>query len=163
MTLNRTMRWVSVTSMFLVLNSCSSEVGEPTYPVSGTIMQKGKPIEGAIVAFTPTTTGLAASGSTDAAGVYKLTTKTNGDGAVLGKYSVSITKYESPTDSAKPEQVAKSQKPSSGYPAGYSETLSNIASMPSKNLLPPKFANPATSKLEADVTKGPNKFDFNVD
>lgn len=163
MTLNRTMQWVSVTSLLLVMNGCSSEVGEPTYPVSGTITQKGKPIEGAIVAFTPKTAGLAASGVTDAAGVYKLTSKTSGDGAVPGKYGVSVTKYESQKGSAKPEQGVKSQNSSSGYPAGYSENLSDMSSAPPKNLLPPKFANPATSNLEADVTKGPNKFDFNVD
>ncbi len=34
----------------LICVGCSSETEIPTYPVTGTITQKGKPIEGAIVA-----------------------------------------------------------------------------------------------------------------
>jgi hypothetical protein len=40
---------------------------------------------------------------------------------------------------------------------------SEIAASLSKNLLPPKYANPTSSKLNAEVKSGTNSFDFKVD
>lgn len=154
MPMNPTLCWMSVTSLLLVSAGCSREEGEPTHKVSGTVTQKGSPVEGAIVTFTPSPNGVAASGVTDESGVYQLTTRSSGDGAVIGKYRVAIMKY----------QVQQKKVPEQA-PAAYSENLAEMAkpSALPKNLLPPKFANPETSKLEADVIKGENKFDFKVD
>ena len=167
MTANQNVRWMSVYLCSMFLLGCSSEDGEPTFPVSGTITQKGKPVEGAIVAFTPTAAGLPASGVSDALGVYKLTTKASGDGAVAGKYNVSVAKYDKKLEPKSPATPGKLTDPNDitdEYSAGYNEmTAAEVAAAVSKNLLPPKYANPATSKLEADVSKGDNKFDFKVD
>lgn len=154
MPLNRTLYWMSVGSFLLLLVGCAKEEGEPTYKVSGTITQKGNPVAGAIVAFTPVATGTAASGVTDESGVYQLTTRSSGDGAVLGKYRVTIMKYDD-------QKKVVAEQP----PTAYSENLAEMAkpSALPKNLLPAKYANPVTSKIEAEVVKGANKFDFKVD
>jgi hypothetical protein len=153
----------------LLFSGCSGERLEPVYPVSGTITQKGKVVEGAIVAFTPATTGegIPCSGITDASGVYKLTTRTLGDGAAVGKYNVTVAKYEQKLEPKNKEGADKLTDPNditNEYPTGYNEMqASEIAASLSKNLLPQKYSNPTTSKLDADVKKGPNSFDFKVD
>ncbi|MCF7962200.1 MAG: hypothetical protein K9M08_15795 [Pirellula sp.] len=162
-------RWCLVGLSLLILSGCSGETLEPVYPVSGTITQKGKPVEGAIVAFTPLTAGngLPASGISNAAGVYKLTTRNSGDGAAVGKYRISVAKYDKKLEPKKSEGSEKLADPydiTNEYPTGYNEMqASEIAASLSKNLLHPKYSDPSTSKFEADVTKGANSFDFKVD
>ena len=152
----------------LLLCGCSGEVGIPTIPVTGTVTQKGKPVEGAIVAFTPSEGGPSASGITDASGVYSLTTRSSGDGAVAGKYMVTIAKYDKKPPAKQPPASDKETDPAditNEYPEGYNEMqAAEIAAAVSKNLLPPKYSQTATSKLEAEVKQGgENKFDFAVD
>jgi hypothetical protein len=171
--LSNLLRYLVCTAL-LFLCACNGDDLEPVYPVSGTIRQKDKPVEGAIVAFTPSAegAGLPASGVTDASGVYKLTTRNSGDGAVAGKYNISIAKYDTKLDPPKKEAnnaetEGKLKDPydiTNEYPTGYNEMqASEIAASLSKNLLPKKYADPTTSKLQAEVTQGPNTFDFKVD
>jgi hypothetical protein len=166
---DKMLRWKSTLLLMLVSLGCSGERLEPVYPVSGTITSKGKPVEGAIVAFTPTTpgVGIAASGITDASGVYKLTTRTNGDGAAAGTYGVTVAKYDKKLEPKKtegPNELADPYDITNEYPTGYNEMqASEIAASLSKNLLPPKYANPTTSNLNAEVKSGENTFDFKVD
>jgi hypothetical protein len=162
--------------LLLICVGCSGDGLEPVYPVSGTITFKGKPVEGAIVAFSPTTGGQAASGTSDASGVYKLTTRDSGDGALVGKYVVTVAKYDTKLEPKAPAKTpAKTASGDSGqladpyditneYPTGYNEMqASEIAASLSKNLLPPRYANPNASKLEAEVKEGDNKFDFKLE
>ena len=79
-------------SMLVVLG-CSGHPDRPeTYPVSGTVLLNGKPLEGADVAFYPKTTGPAsksAGGRTDAQGLFSLQTyfspTDNPEGALAGE------------------------------------------------------------------------------
>ncbi len=161
--------WFKYLLSGLVLAGCSGDNLEPVHPVTGTVMMKGKPVEGAIVAFTPTDGGTAASGATDSTGTYKLTTRSSGDGAVAGKYSVTIAKYDKRLEEKKaattaPGELADPYDITNEYPTGYDEMqASEIAASLSKNLLPPRFANPAMSKLSAEVSEGTNAFDFKLD
>ncbi len=78
---------------------CSAQPGTtPTAKVSGTVTLKGKPIEGVSIAFVPTS-GRPASGITNAAGQFTLSTFGNGDGAVLGSHKVVLAE---PPDDAQP-------------------------------------------------------------
>ncbi len=159
----------AVLCVLVVLSfGCASEVGIPTYPVTGTVTQKGKPVEGAIVAFTPREVGSSASGVTDASGVYTLTTRSSGDGAAVGKYMITISKYDKKPPAKAPPVSNKETDPSditNEYPDGYNEMqAAEIAAAVSKNLLPAKYSQTATSNLEAEVkSTGNNKFDFTVD
>ena len=169
MSFGRSTRGCLVCLCLLVLSGCSGEKLEPVYPVSGTITQKGKPVEGAIVAFTPSIdgSGQPASGISDATGVYKLTTRNSGDGAAVGNYRISVAKYDQKLEPKKTEGAEELADPydiTNEYPTGYNEMQAlEIAASLSKNLLPKKYSDPTTSKLEAEVTKSPNSFDFKVD
>ena len=163
-------QWTKFGLLLVALVGCAGDDLEPVYPVTGVVTFKGKPVEGAIVAFTPTEGGTAASGITDASGVYKLTTRSSGDGAVKGKYAITIAKYDTRLEEKKASEatpageLADPYDITNEYPTGYNEMqASEIAAALSKNLLPPRFANPAMSKLTAEVTEGSNEFDFKLD
>ena len=146
------------------------EPGTPKVQVSGTVTFKGKPLEGAIVSFTPKAGGQPASGTTDSAGKYVLSTESNADGAVAGDYVVTIAKYDRKEPPVPPgeEEKPKSDEPidiTDEYPAGYNEMdAAEKAATVAKNLLPMKYANPETSPFVAQVTDGSeeNSIDFEL-
>src|SRR5688572_26246860 len=62
--------------------------------VSGKVLRMGQPVAGATVVFEPVGSTPAASGETDAAGRFQLTTFDANDGAVAGEYKVSVRKVQ---------------------------------------------------------------------
>jgi hypothetical protein len=117
--------------------------GPATVEVTGTVTLNRAPIDGASVLFSPdigSSDGrLASQATTDSAGRFTLSTHVGGgkfkSGIVPGKYVVSVTKLDT---------------------AAAKNTFS-----PPKNLLPPKYADPKTSLLNADVGAGQtNDFQF---
>tara|TARA_R110002111_G_scaffold168038_2_gene234021 strand:- start:148208 stop:148708 length:501 start_codon:yes stop_codon:yes gene_type:complete len=88
---------VATTALFLT--GCGEgEIGEQShekvYPVQGTVLYNGTPVAGATVSFQSTGTGQArgASGMTNDAGEFELTTFAPGDGAIAGSHKVSVLK-----------------------------------------------------------------------
>jgi hypothetical protein len=153
-TVFRSLFWLLLGAIALV--GCGESDSLPTVSVNGTVTLGGKPLEGAVVAFTPTgAEGQSASGTTDASGRYSLTTRTS-DGAIPGDYKVTITKYDAPPPTTGgPAETT----PEGGMPASY--TGADPDTPPSKNLLPEKYANGDTSGFTAKVTAGaPNTHDF---
>jgi hypothetical protein len=126
------------------LAGCSGvKSGPATVEVTGTVTINGSPVDEAIVLFTPEIGAsdgrLASQATTDSEGRFKLTTHVGGgkfkSGIVPGKYEVAITKLD---------------------PAAVKNPFS-----PPKNLLPPKYADPKTSQLKAQVAAGQtNHFQF---
>lgn len=117
----------------------------PTYPVSGVISHGGQPVAGATLTFLPGD-GFqhAATGMTDDAGRYTLTTFEAGDGATAGGYQVTVVKYEMPPLAT--DMVEEEDEP------------------PNVNLLPDQYADGKTSGLTATITEaGPNTFDFELE
>ncbi|QDU63804.1 hypothetical protein Pan216_46850 [Planctomycetes bacterium Pan216] len=113
----------------------------PTSPVSGLITKKGQPVVNANVVFTPEA-GRPASGKTDHEGHFTLTTFAPGDGAVPGNHGVAII-------SSIPAEKAP---PGMQFP------------MKMGTPLDPRYANPKTSGLTANVATGEsNHFEFAVD
>lgn len=112
-----------------------------TYPTSGTVTYKDKPVEGATVVFRSTggeKTHIA-TGVTDAQGVFELSTFGDKDGAVEGTHTVTVSKLksdqaDSPSLSME-EAAAQKEQPT---PKVTSE-------------LPEKYSNPSTSDLKAEV------------
>ena len=138
-------RLLVLAAMCLVaVTGCGGTKGGPaTIEVTGTVTLNGAPIDGASVLFSPdigSSDGrLASQATTDTAGHFKLSTHVGGgkfkSGIVPGKYVVSVTKLDT---------------------AATKNTFS-----PPKNLLPPKYADPKTSLLNADVVAGQtNDFQF---
>lgn len=161
------MRFLAASGALVSILGCSGDDGPKTYPVTGTVTQNNKPVEGAIVSFTSASVQ-PASGVTDTSGKYELATKAKGDGAMAGTYQVTIAKYDTNAPEPTPPGVSDLEDPydiTNEYPDGYNEMeASEIAASISKNLLPAKYSRTATSGLEATVTEaGENKFDFDLE
>jgi len=133
-----------------------------TFPVSGTVTLNGQPVEGAIVTFVPTAGGKGATGRTDASGKYTLTTFASGDGAVPGQYNVKIVKFETTgTEAAAgPGGAEMDEEAYTAAQDAAQEGGEEEAAGAPKNLLPEKYADPATSGLKATVKEGDNTIDF---
>jgi len=129
----------SVSFALLVIAVAVSGCGSKhpaTAKVSGTVFYKGSPVAGAGITFLPGV-GRPATGMTDAQGRFELMTNEPGDGALPGEHKVAVTKM-TPGPSKEP----------------YAPML---------NLLPSKYASPATSPLTETVQAGQaNHFEFNL-
>jgi hypothetical protein len=89
-----------LTLAVILIAGCGGGSANPkTYPVTGTVMHQGAPVTDASVTFSPVdASGQAATGQTDSAGRYVLSTFQQGDGALPGEYTVRVVKYDrSPT------------------------------------------------------------------
>jgi len=121
---------------------CGGETGPKVYPVTGTVLYNGQPVDGAVVAFRGESATKMATGTTDAQGHFELTTYKPGDGAVPGKHTVTVAK------------TVQTGGGASGS-ASMEEALENPpAQAESRSELPEKYADPATSQLEFTVSDG---------
>jgi hypothetical protein len=151
-------------------------------PVTGSVIYKSKPVEGAVVLFSAAQSARPAMGTTDAEGKFWLSTFTHKDGASLGENVVTITKMKidaSEITDRLGEEIgsdpkaliarmadvqakraeAQTQKPGTDSAAQKKSTDQNSLNY----LLPPKYASPKTSPLKAEVTKGGrNEFVFEL-
>ena len=159
-----------IAGAFLVMCPGCEEPGTPKVQVTGSVTFQGKPLEGAIVSFTPKAGGPPASGTTDADGKYILSTESHGDGAVVGEYAVTIAKYDRKEPAVPPAEEKKvdSDEPidiTDEYAAGYNEMdASEKAASVARNLLPHKYSIPEMTPFVAQVTDDTdsNVFDFDV-
>lgn len=120
-----------------------------THPARGRLTLAGQPLTGATVTFRPDGQGNGCSGISDAAGAFRLATFTAGDGAVPGKYRVTVTKF-----------AAGPPAPDVNAP-GYAPP--SASAPPPKSLLADSYADPAKSGLTAEVVAGKdNVFEFDL-
>jgi hypothetical protein len=139
-------QWLVLVSI-VVLVGCSGG-GRGTASVSGTVLYKNQPVDGAAVTFLPkggTAESKSASGRTDASGRFTVTTYFGPDeqpeGAMPAEYAVTVTKIDEP-------------------PGAYDP----LKDPPIKNHLPEKYSTPQKSPLTATVTPGgPNQFEFKLE
>ena len=118
--------------------------GPATMPlgrVSGKVSVHGQPVAGGRIYFVPEQ-GPGAAGLIDSNGQYQLTTRTAGDGAVLGKHRVFFGPPPPPRVKV-PEPV--------GPPPPVVQTFP-----------PVKYRTPETSGLTAEVHAGNNDLDFDL-
>jgi hypothetical protein len=128
-------------SAILLLAACltgcaGADAGPATAPVKGTVTLDGQPVANATVAFTPadSTTAAPAQAASDDAGNFEVTSmfeqgKVTKPGMLPGSYKISVTKLEGPPPDA---QLTRAPK----------------------NVLPARYADPATSGLSAAVAAG---------
>jgi hypothetical protein len=136
--------------------------GEPeaevpkTYPVSIKIAHRGQPVEGASVTLVPQgQSGRGASGVTDANGVAKMGLPGLVDGAVPGKYWVTVSKVE-----------GAQSDPNMSAEEFYKQQSSDPAAAPAspKHLLPLKYLSAESGGLECPVKEQQDQqlFEFNL-
>lgn len=128
----------------------SAREGAELCPVSGQVLFKGEPVEGATVAFRSDDAPRMATGTTDANGQFELSTYEPGDGTVPGTHQVTVSKVRRGTSD---DEEVSMEDAAAKPPAGR---------MKQESLLPKKYANPAKPLLEFTVTEGGSN-DFTIE
>lgn len=149
-------RFVLVTFL-AIFAGCGEGVVEPnwpdTVPCEGTVSLNGKPLTETQVLFVPdvSTTGQGASGTTDAAGKYSLSSRNSkGEivkGIIPGKYRVSFSRMIKPDGSV---WVSDPTNPVGPATVGAREEL------------PTKLSDPANSLQLVEVKAGGAPIDFDL-
>ena len=128
----------------LALAGCSKDDGLPdTVPVLGTVTYQGQPVAGAVVTFLVDGNTPPATGTTGPDGAFELTTFKNGDGAVPGSYTVSISKFET-----------TGLDPSADDSMEAAAARANAPPPKTHSLLPEKYADAGRSGLRFEVKAG---------
>jgi hypothetical protein len=143
-------RWVVAVGAVAFLG-CGDDGLAKRYPVSGKVTYKGETLASGTITFTPAdgNAGIRAAFGAIVDGRYQLTTQSNNDGAMAGKYKVSIVARSY-------DETAKGQE----NKALRRDKMAKVLGKTSKNLVPPKFNIPETSGLTAEVPGG--KYDFDL-
>ncbi len=158
--------WISLLALVflpVVAVSCGGPAGPRTVDVTGVVTLDGQAVDGATVTFVPTDEGgRSAAGITDASGRFTLTTAGGGQGAVPGRYKVSIAKTRggpAATGATSQEEAMARIKEQMESGGGMAAALSRPTQV--EDLLPPKYKDFNTSGLEATVESGKtNDFTF---
>jgi hypothetical protein len=132
-------------TLFVVMLGCSR--GHGTASVTGTVLYKSQPVDGATVNFLPQAeqpSAKPAHGTTDSSGRFTLTTYFGPDdqpaGAMPGEYKVTITKIDEPQGAYDPNKDP-----------------------PLKNHLPLKYSTPQQSPLTASIKPSSNRLEFKLE
>lgn len=137
--------------LFALLVGCVGDSRVAT--VHGVVTLDGKPIENASVAFMPQAGGRPAFALTDADGKFELSTFGTADGALIGNHVVTITAVEERKNS-KVEDLAEQH-------GSLAEVMQPAPTPKETWIVPEKFADSETSKLEFEVIRGQsNQADF---
>jgi hypothetical protein len=119
---------------------CADDGLGKRYPVRGKVTYNGKPVTKGSIALTPVDdSGRSASGTIRPDGSYEITTLSPGDGALPGKYYVTVQAFD--------RDSSKVQQPIPGGPIN----LIQLMRTPQKPLIPAKYSVPQTSRLTLEV------------
>lgn len=158
----------STAAALLTVLGCSVDDGLGSrYSVSGMVKYKGSPIATGTIGFSPENQSARGASGEITNGSYTLTTQAPGDGAMPGKYKVSIAAKGAVDaevaknmlrDDMKKKGVDVSKLPLNVPP----EYLAKAAKQ-AKSLIPEKYASPSSSGLTATVEAKSNTIDFNLE
>jgi hypothetical protein len=130
------------------------------YAVSGSVNYNGSPLAQGTISFVPAEgKGVGATGVIEN-GAYTLSTGGSNDGALAGKYKVTVTSKEDSTEKAKADFAkanAKGNDP--GFVPG---RFIAAAQAKAKSLIPVGYADVNTTNLTAEVKAETNKIDFEL-
>jgi hypothetical protein len=133
---------------------CGDDTGlAKRYPVSGKVTYKGAPIESGRISFEPTTPDARPAAGQIENGRYSLTTLAPGDGAIPGKYRVTVLSQE--IDTSEMKEIAKGGQ--FHHDKAFAKAAKNA-----KNLVPSKYKLADTSGLEKEVKAESNSIDFDL-
>ena len=116
------------------LAGCSNSHEERVYPARGQVLLENRPLaEAFVVLHRLDTEGRNLTARTDAMGRFELTTYSPGDGAPAGRYAATVEFRELVQEGDEPMRSGR-------------------------NLLPARYADPATSGLRCEVRAGVNQW-----
>jgi hypothetical protein len=152
------LRSVVLASLVIVgIAGCDTSGGPSVSYVEGVVTLDGQPVEGASIGFSPVAEGgVGGVGTTDANGVYKLTTPTGTvDGGVpAGDYNVTITKKV---------MVGGTPEVTSSSDPNYGKQDASGSGPPQapqyEDVVPVKYNSAATSGIKVTVKSGRNTGD----
>jgi hypothetical protein len=157
-------QWTGISAALLAVSmgvSCSGRSDRlATVPVRGTVMYQGMPVAGATVAFLAPGAPRHAVGTTDDAGRFRLTTFEPGDGAIVGRHVVTVTKAsgDAPAIPATPPGEATDAAAIDRAMDQAAEAHRQARKGP--GALPEKYASERTSDLHVDVTESENEVEL---
>jgi hypothetical protein len=145
----------------MVIASCGGgeEAFGKRYPVSGTVTYNGQPLEKGVISFIPEK-GAGATGAIDK-GSYTLSTGGEGDGALPGKYKVTITAKEDSLEVAKADFLKDSKGKGADVSFVPRQYLAAAAEK-AKSLIPAGYGDTRTTTLIAEVKEGSNTIPFTI-
>lgn len=130
----------------------------PTFPVTGTVLYNGSPVEDATVSFMGEGASRAGTGVTDAEGNFSLSTYGANDGAVPGAHKITVTK----ADPNAPAAASAADSTAAGDPLALGTMMEQDAEAKEsgqKPLIPLKYADTNSSTLSETVSdSGENVF-----
>ena len=131
-------------SIFLLTVAACSGSGDVS--VSGTVTQKSKPVADAIVTFIPAgeTKGLGGHAKTGPDGKYTLRSARGDAGIFVGEYKVTISRFVRPDGTPGDPNVPPIESDA-------------------REVLPSKYSSRDATTLKANVEKGSQSYDFNLD
>jgi hypothetical protein len=135
------------------LSGCGDSSGLPRrYAVSGAITYNNKPLEKGNINFAPDGPEGRAAGGTIVDGRYSLTTHDPDDGAVPGKYKVSVVAKM--IDASKVDlkiKGASTEEAKKALATVFPQKVAARAAAAGKSLIPSKYSSPETSGLTFEV------------
>jgi hypothetical protein len=138
---------------------CSDDgFGRQRYSVQGTVTYKGENLAKGQISFVPDAPGGQAASGQIENGYYSLTTFTLGDGALPGKYKVTVVARDFDVEKAWSAARAKGMPPGAALPQDFSAKARKEA----KSKIPTKYNLPTTTDLTAHVEARSNTKDFEL-
>jgi hypothetical protein len=145
----------------ILFSACSDDgFGRQRYSVQGTVSYKGEKLANGQISFVPVPDapgGQAASGQIEN-GYYSLSTLTPGDGALPGKYKVTVVAKDFDVAKVRSAARAKGMPPVAALPQDFSAKARKEA----KSKIPTRYNLPTTTDLTADVEARSNTKDFEL-
>lgn len=145
----------------LAIPACSdpNDAFGKRHPVSGQVTYNGQPLAKGAITFVPET-GAGATGIIEN-GSYALSTEGDRDGALPGRYKVTVSAKEDSEALARAEFAKVSKRPASEITTVPRDFLANAAAA-AKNLIPAGYGDVRTTTLTAEVKAGSNRISFDL-
>ena len=142
-----------------VVAGCSDDgFGRQRYSVHGTVTYKGEKLAKGQISFVPEAQGGQAASGQIEDGYYSLSTLTPGDGALPGKYKVTVLARDIDVEKVRSEARAKGLPPVAALP----QDLTAKANKEAKSKIPTRYNLATTTDLKADVEARSNTKDFEL-
>ena len=150
---------VALVTLSLGVGCNSGTAGNPkTVPVTGTVMYKSEPVEGATVSFWAQKAPRAAVGVTNAKGEFSLSMFGANDGAIPGENKITVGKVAAGAAGPSSDPNLMLNDPTAMAKAAGGGADGSVPEAP-KALLPEKYGATSSTPLKETVTtSGPNKF-----